>query len=379
MAHHSLIVYSKFRYEGICQAVANYHPSFVAYTLLSCSYWMNIDYIKTFKHFLRSYFYAVIDGLIASFSITFLWSIILQNRLPMPFTGIIQGVMFSALVSIILWYRFPLHWRKSEHFRKRFKFYILSIATRISIFLAYGIYAKFFISAPQKYQWILALLLPLAREFNVWILSKVSYKASDAKDSSISISCSHNVNTKHCVFLCVMLGTVATDATSWIILGIDFMINICICLKIIWIRKKNCYDEKKENEMVSSLITLVMNELVEVVVPSTYLICFIMAYYGPNGDLIGNVRNGYWNYTPVSDIEHYIGNLLKFLFVDSMSLVISALLLWRVCRINIIRAYMHLQKEFWLTLAVTTAFNVNMVSCKMQIYFVMKSITNELV
>ena len=36
---------------------------------------------------------------------------------------------------------------------------------------------------------------------------------------------------------------------------------------------------------------LTLAERVETIIPFTYLICFLMAYYGPNGDIIGKVND----------------------------------------------------------------------------------------
>ena len=36
---------------------------------------------------------------------------------------------------------------------------------------------------------------------------------------------------------------------------------------------------------------LTLAERVETIIPFTYLICFLMAYYGPNGDIIGKVTD----------------------------------------------------------------------------------------
>ena len=356
--------------------MVNFQPAFVAYILVSCSYRMNIECIITPKHFLICYLYSAITVVITRLSGHFVWTIILGYRNPMPFNGQLIGLVCLFLFQLILWFRFPYHWRQNEHFRKRFKFYIHSfLGAYFTAYAIYAIYMHIYALMPQKYQWIPALTLPLARQFNLWIQSKPAYKAAGGvNDSSVELSFSQNITIQHCAFLTVMLGTSATDVTCWITLGMDFTINIYKCLKIIWLKQTRLIDEKKEKEMVQSLLALVINEVVEAVVPLTYLICFMMAYYGPNAELIGNIRNGYWQYTPVSNIERFIKNVLLYFFVDFTSAIISAILLWTFCRINIIRAYMHWQKEFWLVMAVNTAYFVNMVSYKMLIYFTIKII-----
>ena len=359
---HNILEQPQYWYESMFTGNFSLALYFTAYILLNCSYWINIDYIKTLKHFLIFYFWGFLMGIILKTSFWFIWTSILSYRYPMPFQTIILSYIGVCLSQIVLWFQFPRHWRKDKGLQRRFGFYILSFLTNLLITAEYNIYTKIFISAPKQYQWVLGLLLPLVREFNVWIQTKASHQAASAKDSSVSITCSHNVNTRHCFFISVMLGSYATDLTCWVILGVDFIVNICLCFNIIWIRKRKCHNDKRENDMIQSLVSLIINELVEIVVPLTYVICFVGAYYGPNAELIGNIRSSYFHYIPISNIGLFIGNLSLFLFVDFMSVIISGLLLWIFCKINIIRAYMHIQKEFWLVMAVNTAYTINLVS-----------------
>ena len=359
---HNVLEEPHYWYESMITTNFNFILSAVACGLLYCSYCINIDYIKTLKHFLTFYCWTSLIFIILRVSFWFIWTCILSYRHPMPFFGTVSSSIALCFSQIVLWFQFPRQWRKNKGLQRRFGFYILSFLSILLMFTEYTIYTKMFISVPEKYQWILGLLLPLIREFNMLIVTKASYKAAGAKDTSVTIICSHVVNTYHCFFISVMLGSYATDLTCWVILSVDFIINIFLCFNIIWIRKRKCNNDKKENDMIQSLISLIINELVEFVVPLTYLICFTGAYYGPNAELIGNIRSSYFHYIPISNINIFVKNLSLFLFVDFMSVMISGLLLWIFCKINIIRAYVHIQKEFWLVMAVNTAYTINMVS-----------------
>ena len=114
--------------------------------------------------------------------------------------------------------------------------------------------------------------------------------------------------------------------------------------------------------MVESLITLTLSELVEVIVPLTFLVSFVICYYGPNSQLLGNVRSSYFHYVPISNIDRFIENLFLFLGIEVVTVLTTGILLWMFCRINIIRAYLVLVKEFWLIMAIYTAHAIHLVS-----------------
>ena len=77
-----------------------------------------------------------------------------------------------------------------------------------------------------------------------------------------------------------------------------------------------------------------------------------MAYYGPNGELIGNVKLTLWQYQAVKDINKFLENIFFLFAIDSIGLVVNGLLLWTTCQINCLKTLKNMQKEFWHILGV---------------------------
>ena len=88
------------------------------------------------------------------------------------------------------------------------------------------------------------------------------------------------------------------------------------------------------------------------------MICFAIAYYGPNAETLGNVKLDLWHFKPVLDIKNYMKNLFMLFSVDFMSLVINWIILRRTCNINIFKIFKKLQSEFWLIMAAQQAFSL---------------------
>ena len=80
-----------------------------------------------------------------------------------------------------------------------------------------------------------------------------------------------------------------------------------------------------------------MTEVIETVMPFGYLACFVTNYYGPNSEILGNIRNSYWQNQGVEDVNAAISNLLILVFVDTLSLIISAIILWQKYRLNLVK------------------------------------------
>ena len=89
----------------------------------------------------------------------------------------------------------------------------------------------------------------------------------------------------------------------------------------------------------------------------TYLILIIMAYFGPNAEVLGNIKLRIWQFqNPITDITDYVFNVSLWLFVDLFSAVITGILLWYFCKINIMKVVNRLQRNYWIIFAVAEAY-----------------------
>ena len=338
-------------------------PWFAAQLHMFLTYWMNTKCITTWKNFTITSVVCVIFGLALNIPMFSIWSGIYGYPFPMPFHTNIKALFVMLFSFVVLWYQFPLKFRENIKFKKRFKFFIYCVLLNFIMNLEYNVLGRVFSNVAKERQWIVAAILPLIREVNIWIHLKVAGKAADTnEDSSVIISSSHNINTKHTVILTIMLGTEATDLSSWILLCEDFLINAYLAAKIIWIKKQRIRSDSNDKEMFENLFTLTINELVEVVVPLAFLICFLTAYYGPNAELIGNVKSTYFHFKPIKSIDKFIKSVVLLLIVDILGLLLVMALLWFMCRVNLFRAYMVMQEEFWPVITVVTAYNALLVS-----------------
>ena len=63
----------------------------------------------------------------------------------------------------------------------------------------------------------------------------------------ISKACNHYVEARHAIFLASILGDIATIATTSVIIGMDFLLNIYHGLKIVHFIKKKKANPSNDN------------------------------------------------------------------------------------------------------------------------------------
>ena len=86
----------------------------------------------------------------------------------------------------------------------------------------------------------------------------------------------------HALFVSQCVGAAATDFSTYLLLGIDFVLNMYFQFRVFYLYKKKRFEECSEE-----LQSLVLNEFLEAIIPLLYLVCFLAAFYGPNAEIIG--------------------------------------------------------------------------------------------
>ena len=92
------------------------------------------------------------------------------------------------------------------------------------------------------------------------------------------------------------------------------------------------------------------------IIPVTYILIVLMAYYGPNANILGNIQLTIWHYqSPIVEIEDLVYNVGLLFLVDLSSFVVNGILLRYFCGINLMKTLKTLQQEFWLPFAIAEA------------------------
>ena len=252
--------------------------------------------------------------------------------------------------------RIPKNYRGDQTIRKKYIYFILTGVAVLGHSVMYGVVGAIFTKIPEEYQWIATLFLPVYREVAAWMFLKLIYNATDSHDTDIAqLLVQHFIGVKHTLFLTIALGTVATQASTYIVIGQDFLINIYLCMRSIYMLKYK-KNEASVDQAHKNIQELVLNERIEFATPLSYVVCFLMAYYGPNAEIMGNIKFSSWHYGDVASVGKFLSVLSLLFAVDFASGFVSAILLWIFCNINLIKILLELQRDLWIMMAVQESF-----------------------
>ena len=277
------------------------------------------------------------------------WTEILEYQYPIPFLGFIMAFLMHVFSSAVIWLRLSLSGIKYGQITRRMMYYLLFNIAIIIFCISYQKIITFVRTTTQENQPYVALVLPFIREFCIWFLTKLALNCSNGDERKTKIYVKYFIASNHTTTLFCVIGSYTTDFTSWVLIGVDFFLNILLCLWIVWKKKRSPYCLHGH---INALQNLVVYELVEFQALS-FILVIAVAFYGPNSSILGNISNNYWAFEEIENINKTLGKMGALFLVDFSSTLICSIILWFGCKINMWKAFVALQKEFRITFGIT--------------------------
>ena len=321
---------------------------------------LNMSSIISKWSYLKMYLVLVLSFDILYCILCFTWTNGLGYNYPVPFSSVTMYIT-SAIYFTCIWYQFPKDMRCSNTEGTRIKsfcyLYLYSAFVSIQISGMRKVFAK----VPSHLQWIMAFLLPTLRYINEKMMQMLARRAAGSWNLFTTANVSITMNVYISMFVAIALGSIATPLTSYSILGVDFLLNFLGCINIIRIHRRidpeHSNSKNLEAQKRNEVTILALTEIVEILVPMLYLSTFMIAYYGPNALILGGIKNSYWNFEAVEDLESLIkGNGLIFVF-DIIFGIVSGVILWKFAKLNMIQEYCIALKKFWPIITLRLAAN----------------------
>lgn len=348
---HDLIQSPEFWYEILFHGGYN--------TILGWSFrsmevdkFLNIQYFQQWRKMMSIVLIGVIIQLIFLVTAYYIWTSIYDFQFPIPFLGLLSTYGMNIVYFIVCWISFPKKWRKNSNFRKRYVYFVVYQVLSIIATFLYIIIVNRLRKSVDKYQPLNGLMLPIVRELTLWICCKLVKKMADGDMTGATIVLKYRITAAYGVTLCNVIGSTATDQTSWLLIGIDLVYNIYLSLRIVWLKRR--YPNISEKH-IDTLQDLAVNEIVEFQASLAYLLVLAITYIGPNGKLFGNILNNYWQYSAIENIGNYLIRTAILFCVDIASAGASAFILWVFCKINLWEAFLKIQQEFWKVFSIFLA------------------------
>ena len=286
-----------------------------------------------------------------------IWTRYMNYNHPLPFMAYVPVWPAMLILFTTVWFQFRLEDRIRPRTRRRIKAYLLYYLLLFWNCTERNILTIIMLIIPTDVQPIMAIIMPIIRDLELWLLYKVEYIVADGENRDGKFLTTIEHNTNYTAFLAIALGQLATETTAYCILAVEFVLNMYKVFKIIKIGRKIKADEferQKIDTVQKELIhDMVVVEIVEMILPIAYAISILMAYYGPNSEIMGNIRNDYWSYIKIENLGSLLAGIFKMFFIDVFSFLLGSGLIWKFSSFNCIIEGCKTMKRYWHFITVT--------------------------
>ena len=94
------------------------------------------------------------------------------------------------------------------------------------------------------------------------------------------------------------------------------------------------------------VLGLVQGMFIGFVVSLTYLASLVVIYNGPNAEVMGNIKNSYFDFAEITNLENTVRSILLIVAIESATSLATVAILHFKCRINPVLVFLHLVKEY---------------------------------
>ena len=323
----------------------------------------NFKFSSVFRNFARIF---VLDYITQSLVLTFcylIWTIWLEYNHPIPMLGMIMFLVPHAVHFTSIWFNLPDELKKTKDDRKKVWAYILYR-------LWYVFYAQQQVAMnivmeilPSNIQWIMAFIIPVVRESNLWLMINILERTANRKSNLPPLiqrlTPTICTSLTYAFWVAQVVSSAASTTTGYCLLAVDFIWNIYNTYKITKSYRKttdfsdrndrwlSIISQKKWLAMKEEALMLAGGEIIEFLVPIIYSITLLMALFGSNADKIGGIGFSEWQFSKLENLGGFLTDLGIMFAIDIAAWVTSATLLWKYSSINLLDESYKLVRLYW--------------------------------
>ena len=320
--------------------------------------YFNEKSLLTFWIMFRMYSIFVLAWAVPYIIAYLIWCHYLNYNWPIPFLGY-NYVLVDLVRPATIWISFPRDFRKEKIFKKNFKVYILYMFMALTCGILKEVISVLLKTLPGYLQWIIAFLIQMQKSFEIFVMSRLVNRMEGGREEASQILLRISIDISYSIFIAVRLPD-ANLITVFFIIAVDFFLLLQTSYKIVQLHKRVTEEtaESAKIERQRMVTELVLAELTEGMTPLAYAIGIAMAYYGYNGTILGNIKNGFWGYKPIDDIGYLFQMMILLFGFDIFSTLINSFVLSISTNIKLLREFCSIMKRYWHFFAIKYASNI---------------------
>ena len=310
----------------------------------------------SFGMFFRFYLLLILGCILVCYTLYLVFTSYLGVQIPS--LGIWLGLGSNIPAFLGIWFLSPLELRTTKKYKENMRWFILfKMYVIFVLFAQLRLLAIGFQDGPyEDWQWAFAILTILAREFNLWILSKLVMKMSKEKEGEMaSILLSATLSAQFGSMIAVQLVSANNIAVGTFLL-IEFLLHLSVCYQVTKLHQ-NVQSEiedlqiRKQKKLLMQC--LVLDETFEVLTLLVHTIGSTLVMIGPNQAIFRELRN----FEDI-DANQLFFDMLILIAIEILGSLICGLILQTFCSINLLKEFCYLMKKYWFIVAIRLSWTM---------------------
>ena len=363
---HDAIQHSQYWHELLMTFSLTWPIHWTLLTILGNRMFLKIDSLKSPKVCLILALFPILGFIVIYCGLYLIWNFCLDYNFPLPLACFFSDLMIFVFL-VNLWYQFPKNLKTDKEERKRLIFFVLFLLwINLVINNIYNPLMMMLKKIPSKAKPVMAIVLPMIRSLDAKVLQRLLNKCGSGENRVVESCTSIMSNVTFNLFVTISVSTNSTFETTFCILLVGVLFNLYECFGIIKLHRKIETDDslrlQKHKAMETKIRALAISEILEILVPLSYTLTFMVAYHGPNATILTGIKNDYWNQTPADNIGKVLAAELILFSVDFAALVVVLVLLWYFCKIKMLKQFCWELKKYWFLIAAVAGALITNVS-----------------
>ena len=279
------------------------------------------------------------------------WTLYLGYNHPMPFAGFLVLIGDVSIYMVAFWFLFPAQLRTEYEIKRQSLAYL-----SWRLWFTAQIILKEILSTVahlDSWSWILPILIPLVRISSCKVAEKIVGSFPETNKDDVKFLVSASITISYVSFVTANLYSLS-DTLVYGILVVELFLHMKGCYEIFKVRRRVEEElESMENNTMASdrrkkIQSLAMGEFIDAILPLAFGIAFSMAYYGPNANLIKNVKNDYFGGQAIDDVPYFYFIMGLMFGLDLFAMFMSCAFLHHICKINLFQGFCNMMQKYWM-------------------------------
>ena len=347
---HNSILYPEFWYEILCYIVIGVSTRHSASHILELYIFTNQQDLLRKSHYLKVFLTCSLSFAVPYCTSYLVWTILLENNHPLPSLGSFTVLGGLSINIVSFWFFFSPDLRKQETIRRQAKAFLIFRLWAFLHTFARGVLSTI---AKSSVQWLLIMLIPLFRNFGIWVAERMVNKFPEANNEDVKFLLRSEMMINYTTYLTGRVTTL-NPTTIYGIFIVELALHVIACYEIV--KNSNKIDVDAQSTANAKIIkdrkeniqTLVMSEFTEAVVPVAFAIVFSMVFFGPNAILMNGVGNNYFGGNVIKDSQVFYLGMLQIFAFDVLVMIMSVISLKCLCDVNLFHEFCNIMKKYWI-------------------------------